>query len=343
MVRKVLIVDDDRDMLHSLREGLAPYDETFSLHMADDGVSAIEILKTHPVSLLVTDLKMPQMDGFGLLTHVMENYPEVPVIIMTGYSTPEMEKLAMEGGAVGYIEKPFKTDALARTILSALRKEADGGTLHNVSSGMFLQLVEMEQKTCTIRLMDRVSGNMGVLFFQEGELVDARTNGSRGETAAYEIFSWDQVSLAIQNECRQKEKRIRTDLQAILLEAMRLKDEGAQLKESEPSDEMSLDEEDIPSGPVSARGEFMAQIRARLLEALGDRCGLSEVFESDEWDGVIAQMSRIGKFFGVGDLRLGFVERDDSGDLVLLPGEKTTLISLSPKCPRERIIQTLCG
>lgn len=340
-MRKVLIVDDDLDTLRSLREGLEAYGETFSLITAENGGAAVEILRTHPVSLVVTDLKMPQMDGFGLLTHVMENYPDVPVIIMTGYSTPEMEKSALEGGAVGYIEKPFLNDALARTILTSLRREADGGTLHNVSSGMFLQLVEMEQKTCTIRLTDRVTGEMGVLFFQEGELVDARTNGSRGEPAAYEIFSWDQVSLSIQNECRQKERRIKSDLQAILLEAMRLKDEGAQSRESVPSPGMPAEQAENPDDELSPPKDFIAEIRSRLIEALGDRCGLSGIFQSNEWDGVMAQMCRIGRFFGVGDLRLGFVERDETGDLVLLPGERTTLISLSPKCPRERIIQIL--
>jgi len=59
MIKKVLIVDDDREMVLSLKEGLEKYDETFSVLMAGDGLIAMEKLKKLPVSLVVTDLKMP--------------------------------------------------------------------------------------------------------------------------------------------------------------------------------------------------------------------------------------------------------------------------------------------
>lgn len=341
MVRKVLIVDDDLEMLHSLASGLEPYGETFSLVTAGDGEAAVEILKRDPVSLVVTDLRMPQMDGFGLLAHVMMSCPDVPVIVMTGYSTPQMETLSMGGGAIGYIEKPFSAQALARSILTALRKEADGGTLHNVSSAMFLQLVEMEQKTCTIRLTDRDSGKMGILFFQEGELVDARINGVRGEEAAYEVFSWDQVSLSIENECRQMEKRIQGDLQAILMEAMRLKDEAGQSQGETPRGERGPETGDTPDGGEPGPPDIEGVIRSKLEGALGERCGVGEIIKTDEWNGVMAQMARIGKFFGIGVLRLGLVEREEGCDLILLPGDRSTVVTLGPRCPRERIIEVL--
>ena len=174
MIKNVLLVDDDHEMLIALNEGFQKFKDSFSILLASDGLKAVESLKKNTISLVVTDLKMPGMDGFELLAHIMEHYPDIPVIIITGYSTPEMERLAREGGAVGYIAKPFLIENLARQILSTLRKESEGGTLHNVSSGMFLQLVEMEQKTCTIRLEDKFSNKKGILFFHEGDLLDAR-------------------------------------------------------------------------------------------------------------------------------------------------------------------------
>ena len=63
MVRNVLIVDDDREMLLSLKDGLSKYKETFSVLIAEDGTVAVKIIKEKTVSLVVTDLKMPQMDG----------------------------------------------------------------------------------------------------------------------------------------------------------------------------------------------------------------------------------------------------------------------------------------
>ena len=174
MLKTVLIVDDNRDMLLSLKEGFNKYRESFSVTIAEDGQIAAEKLKKDTISLVVTDLKMPRMDGFALLAHVVEHYPEIPVIIITGYSTPTMKKSAQEGGAVGYIEKPFMMKDLAKRIISTLRKESEGGTLKGVSSSMFLQLIEMEQKTCTVRLVSKSSDRQGVLFFRDGELLDAK-------------------------------------------------------------------------------------------------------------------------------------------------------------------------
>ena len=156
MIRNVLFVDDDQEMLQALREGLEKYRETFRAVLASDGVDAVNKLKQNSISLVVTDLKMPNMDGFSLLSHVMEQYPDIPVIIITGYSTSEMRRLAQEGGAVGYISKPFLIEDLAKQIMKTLRKESDGGTLHGVSSGMFLQLMEMEEASQILGGVERL-------------------------------------------------------------------------------------------------------------------------------------------------------------------------------------------
>ena len=341
MVKNVLIVDDDQEMLLSLKEGFDKYSSTFSVLTAKDGLIAMEKLQEDAVSLVVTDLRMPRMDGFALLTRIMEQYPDIPVIIITGYSTPEMERLAQEGGAVGYVEKPFMIDDLARKVMATLRKESEGGTLHNVSSGMFLQLIEMEQKTCTIRLVDKLSGRQGVLFFREGELLDARTDGLNDEAAAYKIFSWDEVNLSIQNECHQKEKKIHRDLNAILLEAMRLKDESDNTEEPEIVEDEVDEIEELPEEIKPETPDFLESIKTRLNKEIGDRCGLEDIYKDNEWDGLIVQIKRMGAFFKAGELKLVYLDRGDSNDFILLPGNETSVLLVNPKCPRDRIISVL--
>ena len=341
MIKKVLIVDDDQEMLLSLKEGLEKYNETFSVLMAGDGLIALENLKKLPISLVVTDLKMPRMDGFTLLARVMEQYPDIPVIIMTGYSTPEMQKLAREGGAVGYIEKPFMIEDLARKIMTAMRKESEGGTLHGISSGMFLQLIEMEQKTCTIRLVDKSSGRQGVLFFREGELLDARIDGLQGVKAAYEIFSWDEVSLSIQNVCPQKERKIDSDLQVVLLEAMRLKDEAAQKEETQVlvEEEQKIEKAPEPEEPEAQNS--MQSIQGRLEKEFGERWRAEDIYQDNTWDGLIVQMAGVGALFEAGKFEVGYIDRGESNDFILVPGKEATVILVDPKCPRDRIIKAL--
>jgi len=342
MRRNVLLVDDEPEVLHSLEQGLAGYKEVFSIMTAANGEEAIRKLAQDHISLVVTDLKMPDTDGFGLLAHIMEHCPDIPVIVMTGYSTTEMERLANEGGAVGYIAKPFKTGVLAELVLTWLRKEADGGTLHNVSSGMFLQLIEMEQKTCTIRLADRTSGKRGVLFFRDGELLDARVNGVKGEEAAHQIFSWEEVSLSIENSCRCGEKKIEGELQAILLEAMRLKDEKT--KTSLPPPEKKPKTASPAAGEKGKRKESntaLALVKKKLVNKIGARYGVDKVYYNNSWDGLLGQMGRMGKFFGFGPLKLAYMDVGASKDIILLPGEKTLTIPVESKCPRDRMVEAL--
>ena len=341
MIKNVLVVDDDQELLLSLTEGLEKYGETFSVLLAGDGQVAVEKLKENTISLVVTDLKMPNMDGFALLAHIMERYPEIPVIIITAYSTPKMEKLAREGGAVGYIEKPFMIDGLARKIMMTLRKETEGGTLHGVSSGIFLQLIEMEQKTCTIRLVDKSSGKQGVLFFRSGELLDAKIDGLQGESAAYEIFSWDETTISIQNSCGLDKKKITRDLQAILLEAMRLKDEAAHRQEPVIEEREKDEAEEVPEIAEPERSVPINTIRDKLKDEISGNFGLEDIYEDSSWDGLVAQMSRIGMFFDAGKIKISYIDRGESNDFILLPGKRTTVLSVNPRCPKDRVIQVL--
>jgi CheY-like chemotaxis protein len=334
MIKKVLVVDDDREMLLTLKEGFQKYRDSFTTVLASDGRGAVGILKKGVISLVVTDLKMPEMDGFQLLAFIMEHYPDIPVIIITGYSTPEMEHLARQGGAVGYIAKPFLIENLARQIMTTLRKESEGGTLHNVSSGIFLQLVEMEQKTCTIRLDDKLTDKKGILFFCDGELLDSRVDDLQGEDAAYEVFSWDQVNLSIQNGCALKEKRINGDMQQLVLEAARRKDENI-------ANEILSSGLEVMESPESDSRLAIKNIKEKIESEIGPACGVEDIYQDDSWDSIVLQLSEVGELFNIGTLVLGYIDKGDANDYIVLPGKKNTVISVNPKSPRDKLLQIL--
>ena len=93
MKKTVLLVDDDPMILAALKNTLKKHENDMSVFVADDGLAAVEILKEKPISLVVTDLKMPRMDGLSLLAYILENKPSTPCIVMTAYSTKELEEL----------------------------------------------------------------------------------------------------------------------------------------------------------------------------------------------------------------------------------------------------------
>jgi DNA-binding response OmpR family regulator len=341
MSRNVLLVDDDRELLAHLKEGLARYESSFGVTLAGDGREAMECLQRENIALVVADLKMPRVDGFELLAAIMGQYPDIPVIIITGFSTPEMEDLARRAGAVNFIAKPFRIESLARQILAMLRKQTEGGLLHNISSGMFLQLIEMEQKTCTLRLVDKFSARTGALFFLEGQLLDARAGLLLGEAAAYEIFSWDNVSLAIQNDCVVKEKKVQKELHSLLIEAARRKDEK---KAPVPpgSAGATAPSADPPAAASSANpASGLMRLRLKIEKALGPQCAVEELRLDDSWNAHLESISQAGERLGLGRLAVGYIDRSEAQGYIILPGDSTTVLVVNSKCPRDRLFRLL--
>jgi DNA-binding response OmpR family regulator len=332
----VLMVDDDREMLLSLRKGLVHYAPGLRISLAGDGFEALDLLRRQDISLVVADLKMPRMDGFELLAAVMQGFPDIPVIIISGVSTPDMERLALQGGAVAFVAKPFLVEELARRIQALLRSTCEGGVLHRVSPGMFLQLIEMEQKSCVIRVEDASGGRKGALFFLDGRLVDARVGTRQAEPAAYEIFSWDQVSLSIQNGCPIRERRIFKDLNALVIEAARRQDEDRETGTGAAPAR-------TPESPAQAAADPLARLRSKLAKTFGGMGGIGTLHTDESWDYRLKRLSQSGERLGFGKLLAGYLTKGEGDGVILAPAKPTRVLPVSPKSPRDRLLQFMAN
>ncbi|PWB68705.1 two-component system response regulator [candidate division GN15 bacterium] len=103
----VLIVDDE-PVIQSLLEKILSR-EGYKTFVAGDGATALKMLESQPVSLVLSDIKMPGMSGFDLLKEIKSRYPRIGVIIMTAYGDTFTVKDALLLGADEYITKPFKS------------------------------------------------------------------------------------------------------------------------------------------------------------------------------------------------------------------------------------------
>ncbi|MCG8429781.1 MAG: sigma-54 dependent transcriptional regulator [Candidatus Omnitrophica bacterium] len=124
MKKTILIVDDDQEMLLAVKDGLEKFDGSLSVLIAGDGLIALEKLKKNTVSVVVTDLKMPRMDGISLLAHIMEHYPDIPVILITGHASIESAVSAMRVGAYDYITKPIVDSELQIVIQRVIQQHS---------------------------------------------------------------------------------------------------------------------------------------------------------------------------------------------------------------------------
>jgi len=116
----VLVVDDDENILQVLEarllsSGLTPL-------LADRAETALEMLANEPVDIIVSDIKMPGMGGHGLLKEVLENWPHIPIIMLTAHGTIPDAVDSIQAGAADYLTKPFDGKELVRRIRAVLEK-----------------------------------------------------------------------------------------------------------------------------------------------------------------------------------------------------------------------------
>ncbi len=118
----VLVVDDERNYLVVLSELLA--DEGYEVYTADNGDRALELARTIDLDLVISDMRMPGMDGLELLQRLKAGQPELPVIMITAFGEVDIAVQAMQAGAFNYLTKPFNNDELLISVRKAVEHYA---------------------------------------------------------------------------------------------------------------------------------------------------------------------------------------------------------------------------
>ncbi len=230
--KTVLIVDDEKLFLRSLSSGLAPYTAAFRVVTAENGREAVKVLASTEIDLVITDIKMPEMGGFQLLAYILRQCPKVPVVMMTAFGSPEIERMVTEMQVCQYVEKPIDLKELAELILSELQA-AGQGHLRGFTISTFLQTVAMDQMTCTLTIQ---SGQLtGRIFFRDGQVLDATTAMASGDDAMLEILAWPEPEIEVLGGCRARERRVTRPLSDLLLDSCRIRDERESIPRHEPA------------------------------------------------------------------------------------------------------------
>jgi CheY-like chemotaxis protein len=223
---KVLIVEDDVKLQKFLQIRLQKYKNEFEVLFADNGVEGIRVLEHKHISLLVTDIHMPKLDGMSLLAYINDKYPHIPCIVMTAYPTPELKQKLSDDNIICFFQKPFQFDEFTKAIRQALEEDIPDGSLKGISVASFLQMIQLEQKTCLFEVNSPGEGK-GIFYFKEGVPYDALYGDLRGEEAAFKVIAMDKAEIRFKNLPRKKiTRRIKTELMGLIMEAIRLKDES---------------------------------------------------------------------------------------------------------------------
>jgi CheY-like chemotaxis protein/predicted regulator of Ras-like GTPase activity (Roadblock/LC7/MglB family) len=208
---KVLIVDGNADFVASLKDGLDKMHQ-FEVLTASDGEEAVQILSKDKVSVFVTDINTPKLDGLELLAYITQEHASTPCIVMTDYGKPWFRKRMDQQEVLYHLEKPFEIGALASAIFVGLNLRDEGINYKGMTMSSILPLIEIEQKTCRMEVKTTGKGK-GYLYFDEGVLIDAHFKGLTGEKAALEISEWDRIVIKFSDLPRRRTRtRVKTHL-----------------------------------------------------------------------------------------------------------------------------------
>jgi len=120
-VPSILVVDDElliRDLLYDFFSG-----QGWQISVAENGEKALNILHDKSIDLVLTDIKMPEMDGLTLTSRMKEKFPSIPVVVMTGYPSVDTAIQAIRSKVVDYIVKPFNINQLYKVIEEQLKEK----------------------------------------------------------------------------------------------------------------------------------------------------------------------------------------------------------------------------
>lgn len=331
----VLIVEPDIAIAEKLARIIEKHEATSHCQFVSTGLAAMEYLKKEVAFLVITDFVLPDMDAFGLMDFISQHCAEVPVVVLANEVKPRTREILKKKGVADFLLKPLDQNVFFKVFNRLYKKVQSGGALSGISLDAFAQMVEMEQKNCVLRVFHMRTGRCGALFFQDGELVHARIVGAEdGVMAAEKILSWQPISMIIENDPQILRQTIQADLQALLMEAMRLRDEG--------HDESHTTLESGSSAASPRNSSALPQVFQEFLKVLPfGAFSVHDKAPDYNRDAVFQNADRMGKLVGAGDLVACYFCSSDGVQSLVSPQNKDASIIIPPSCNREKLLRIL--
>lgn len=225
--RNILIVDDEQDLLELYQGLLSKLESGPRVMIADSGKRALALLASEPFNLLVTDLNMPGMDGFQLLTVVRSKYPNIRTVVISGVADDQYRARAYGMGIDVFLEKPSTGEdiqSFVDCIEGVLTREASGG-FRGFQSMSLVDLIQAEcmaGSSCVLKITNGpISGR---IWIKDGDVIDAEASGVKAEEGFLKILEWRTGNFEKLPEDAAHERAIFNSYQGLLLDSAQTMD-----------------------------------------------------------------------------------------------------------------------
>ena len=248
-MKTILLIDEQDTVRQHLNEilGDIPDSNVIAIGRAD----LAQTLSGSQANLAIISLASALADDHQVLRYL--DSQQMPTIIY-GQESPEEADLLDRFAVFNCLNGPMDLNTFSGEIRKVLAKS---GVAHisGVSLSSFLQLIELDRKTCTLRI--KSNEHRGVLYFIDGEILDAHTEQTDGEEAALSIIGWFPAEIDLHETCRKHEKCISSPLGFLLIEQARRQDEQGHCAKPETDAPTCDRHKEQPISPEPKDGELV--------------------------------------------------------------------------------------
>jgi CheY-like chemotaxis protein len=228
--QKILLLDDEQQMLDLYQELLKQLPSKPEVHVSNSGARAIAMLESEPFNLLITDLRMPKMDGLQVLAIVRRKFPHLRIVILTGVLDEEYRSRAYAQGVELFWQKPATSEEvkLFQDCIESLldRETRNEGGFRGMQSKSLVDLIQLECLSRSSSVLHVTQGVLdGKIWLQNGEIIDAAAAHFTGEDAFREILSWKSGNFEILPAEAGHVRTITNSYQGLLLDSAQAPDE----------------------------------------------------------------------------------------------------------------------
>ena len=228
---RILLLDDDEQMLELFQALLEELPSHPEVQACNSGARAIATLESEPFNLLITDLRMPQMDGLQVLSIVRRKFPQLRIVVLTGVVDEEFRSRAYAQGVEMFWQKPGTVADIQlfqdciESMLDRPNQTPEG--FRGVQSKSLVDLIQLECLARSSSVLNIIRGGLqGKIWIQNGEIADATTANMTGEEAFKEILSWKSGNFEILPADPGRARAIHHSYQGLLLDSAQALDES---------------------------------------------------------------------------------------------------------------------
>jgi DNA-binding response OmpR family regulator len=244
--QSLLLVDGDVKSLRVLEVSLKK--GGFNVTTAVNGLDALEKVETSQPDLIISDTKMPEMDGFEFCKRMKQNtdWAAIPFIFLTGQKSVEDKIKGLELGVEDYLTKPIYIKEIITRVKILLQKKQRlsleekkesktkfTGALTDMAVVDLIQTIEISRKSGVIHFTGS-EGRRAAIYFRNGKVIDAELGRLQGEDAVYRLLIWIDGEFEVEFKNVRRKDVIELSSQGLLMEGMRRLDEWGRLLEQLP-------------------------------------------------------------------------------------------------------------